>query len=131
MSRPVNKKLKPGINLIGYTRAEMGIGESCRIAAKIIETAKIPFGMINFEEGNPARMNDCSWSHKEISGPVYNINLIVINAAHYMKRLTSDAGYCKTVALRGQQTVLTEFSPANIGKLVSARLKRLGLLVRQ
>lgn len=80
IKKNLSKKFKPGVNIIGYTRAEMGIGESCRIAAKIIETTKIPFGMINFEEGNPARMNDYSWSHKEITVPLHNTNLIVINA---------------------------------------------------
>ncbi len=76
----VNENLKAGINLIGYIRAEMGIGESCRVAAKAIKTTGIPFGIINVSAGNPARMNDLSWKCKEIAAPLYNTNLIVINA---------------------------------------------------
>jgi len=43
-----------GINLIGYARAEMGIGESCRIAARNLDVAGIPFGIINFIGTNSA-----------------------------------------------------------------------------
>lgn len=69
-----------GINLIGYSRAEMGIGESCRIAAKSIETTDVPFGILNFTGSNSARMSDISWSHREISKPIYNFNVIHLNA---------------------------------------------------
>lgn len=69
-----------GLNLIGYARAEMGIGESCRIAAKAINTTDIPFGIIDFTVGNSARMMDSSWAHKEVNDPIYNTNLMVINA---------------------------------------------------
>lgn len=72
--------LNPGINLIGLVRAEIGIGESCRVAAKAIKAAKIPFGVIDFTVGNPARMEDLSWFHKEVSEPEYSTNLFVINA---------------------------------------------------
>ncbi len=69
-----------GINLIGYAHAEMGIGESCRLAANAIQAVKIPFGIINVTTGNPARMNDLSWQHKEINKAIYNTNIFHINA---------------------------------------------------
>ncbi|MEN1989123.1 glycosyltransferase [Paenibacillus hubeiensis] len=69
-----------GINLVGYARAEMGIGESCRIAARSITAVNIPFGIINFTGTNSARMNDNTWIHKELAEPKYNINLFHINA---------------------------------------------------
>ncbi|MEY9096910.1 glycosyltransferase family 4 protein [Paenibacillus sp. RC84] len=69
-----------GINLVGYNRAEMGIGESCRIAARSIDAVDIPFGVINFEVNNLSRMGDLSWVHKEIEAPRYNINIFHINA---------------------------------------------------
>lgn len=77
--------LTKGVNLIGYARAEMGIGESCRIAAKSMEAAGIPFGILNFTGTNSARMSDLSWSHKEIPDPLYSINLIHINAEQMME----------------------------------------------
>ncbi|PZD96477.1 glycosyltransferase family 1 protein [Paenibacillus sambharensis] len=69
-----------GINLIGYARAEMGIGESCRIAAKSANAASVPFGIINFTGTNSARKMDTTWSHKEINSAVYDINVFHINA---------------------------------------------------
>lgn len=69
-----------GINLVGYARAEMGVGESCRSAARALEASNVPFGIINFEIGNLARMNDMSWVSKEIEKPRYNVNIFHINA---------------------------------------------------
>jgi glycosyltransferase involved in cell wall biosynthesis len=78
-SSPINDIT--GINLIGYARAEMGLGESCRIAAKCIDTTSIPFGIVNYTGTNTARMSDFSWKHKEIrSPPQYNLNIIHQNA---------------------------------------------------
>lgn len=85
-----SKDVLTGVNLVGYSRAEMGIGESCRIAAKSMNAAEIPFGILNFIGTNSARMSDHSWVHSEISHPQYNINVFHINAeqmtevyAHY------------------------------------------------
>jgi glycosyltransferase involved in cell wall biosynthesis len=72
--------LTPGVNLIGYIRAEMGVGEGARSDARALEAAAIDFGIINFETANPGRMTDLSWRHKEILSAPYDINLIHINA---------------------------------------------------
>nr|WP_240479926.1 glycosyltransferase family 4 protein [Paenibacillus fonticola] len=95
---PIEKKsgnqsltnLSNGINLIGYSRAEMGIGESCRIAARNLDAVEIPFGILNFIGTNSARMQDFTWSHREMEAPLHSVNLFHINAeqmtevyAHY------------------------------------------------
>jgi glycosyltransferase involved in cell wall biosynthesis len=77
-----------GINLIGYARAEMGIGESCRIAARNLDVAGIPFGIINFIGTNSARMSDLSWAHKEIKEPLYDINIVHLNAEQMIELYT-------------------------------------------
>lgn len=77
-----------GINLIGYVRAEMGIGESCRIAAKCLNTTDIPFGMLNFEGTNTSRMSDLTWQHKETEKPSYNVNILHVNAEQVMEVFT-------------------------------------------
>lgn len=76
----IDNALECGINLIGYSHAEMGIGESCRLAANAIETTGISFGIINFTFGNPGRMNDLSWFHKETNAASYKVNIFHINA---------------------------------------------------
>lgn len=70
----------PGVNLIAYIRAEMGVGEASRGNALALTTTDIAFGIINFEARNPAAMGNLSWHSKEIYQPVYDINLIHINA---------------------------------------------------
>jgi glycosyltransferase involved in cell wall biosynthesis len=74
-----------GVNLIGYARAEMGIGESCRIAARSLTAADIPFGIINFKGMNMARMSDESWKHKEFNEPIYDVNIFHVNAEQMME----------------------------------------------
>lgn len=80
--------MQKGVNLIGYARAEFGLGEACRLAAKALESAGIPFCIINFPY-SPSRQNDLSWKHKEAATPLYNTNIFFINADqmyyHYNK----------------------------------------------
>nr|AFK65463.1 glycosyltransferase group 1 family protein [Paenibacillus mucilaginosus K02] len=68
-----------GVNLVGYTRAEMGLGEGARFLARAMDTVGIPFGVNNFELGNSARMEDWSWAHREQADNPYRVNLIHIN----------------------------------------------------
>ncbi|WP_372635031.1 glycosyltransferase family 4 protein [Cohnella sp.] len=69
-----------GINLIGYARYEMGIGESCRLAARALREASIPFGILNYSGGNMSRDQDLSWASAEVDAPLHPINLFHINA---------------------------------------------------
>jgi glycosyltransferase involved in cell wall biosynthesis len=69
-----------GVNLIGYIRAEMGIGEATRGCACAMESAQIDFGIINYEYGNPSRMNDGSWDSHIVDELGYDINILHINA---------------------------------------------------
>ncbi len=68
-----------GINLIGYSRSETGMGESCRLAARAIESAELPFGILPVDLDNLAN-TDLSWAHMEIHAPFYKTNLIHVNA---------------------------------------------------
>ncbi|MBN8201194.1 MULTISPECIES: glycosyltransferase family 4 protein [Bacillaceae] len=80
--------MKKGVNLIGYARAEFGLGEACRSAARALQSAGIPFCIINFSHC-PARQNDFSWIHKEVQEPIFNTNIFFINSdqffIHYKK----------------------------------------------
>lgn len=81
----LDQGIPKGINLIGYARAEMGIGESLRMAARSIESVGLPFGVINFTGTNPARMQDTSWQHRETKDALYNVNVFHINAEQMME----------------------------------------------
>ena len=69
-----------GVNLVGYIRAEMGIGEATRGQAQAMTDARIPFVTIDYGLGNPARMGDDSFAHTIVSEPVYDVNLVYVNA---------------------------------------------------
>ncbi|MDG0794523.1 glycosyltransferase family 4 protein [Cohnella ginsengisoli] len=77
-----------GINLIGYARAEMGIGESCRLAARAISTTDVPFDIINFGGASTARVADNSWAHKESELPRFNLNILHVNAEQMVEVYT-------------------------------------------
>lgn len=82
------KQLRPGVNLIGYTRAEMGIGEGARSDARALNAANEPFGIICFTSGNPSRMTDLSWQHKEMDTAPYDVTLLHINPDHALQAIT-------------------------------------------
>ena len=71
-----------GVNLIAYIRASMGVGEAARGNAAALEASGIPFGIINYEHGNPSKMDNLRWQHREVASPEYSINLVHINADH-------------------------------------------------
>ena len=78
----VDTSPQKGVNLIGYIRAEMGLGEGARSDARALAATDIEFGVINFERGNPARMGDTSWQHKERDDAPFSVTLWHINADH-------------------------------------------------
>lgn len=83
----------PGVNLIGYNRAEMGLGEGCRLLAQALESCGMPYGINNFERGNPSRMGDLSWAHREQEGYPYRVNLVHVNGDNmrYVREEFGDA----------------------------------------
>lgn len=74
-----------GVNLIGYSRAEMGLGESCRIAARCLEASSLPYDIISYSGTNTARMSDLTWQHKEVARPKHNLNIFHINAEQMLE----------------------------------------------
>ncbi len=71
-----------GVNLIGFIRAAMGIGEGARSDARALEAAREPFTIYNYESGNPARMTDLNWRHRESKDTPFDITLLHINPDH-------------------------------------------------
>lgn len=73
------KLLNKGINLIGFIRAEMGLGEACRGTAKSLELGGIPFGIADFSDHCPASKNDLTWMHKVTPKLSHLVNLLYFN----------------------------------------------------
>src|SRR5215212_35667 len=68
-----------GVNLLAYIRAEMGLGSAARGMAAALDSAAIPFNVLNFEHGNPSLHRDKSWSHKEALSSSHEFTVLVVN----------------------------------------------------
>lgn len=65
-----------GVNLIGYARGQLGIGEDIRMAALAMEAAKIPFSIYGVEPGSNVCQGDQSAAHHLSDTLPYAINLV-------------------------------------------------------
>jgi len=68
-----------GINLIGLIKAEVGLGQSCRLIAEAIDYSNIDYTIFNQVQINSCRQEDTSWDDKITNTTPYNINIIHIN----------------------------------------------------
>lgn len=57
----------------------MGLGVVARGMATALETAGIPFNIINIESGNYSQHTDYSWTHKEVSRSDYDTTIVFMN----------------------------------------------------
>jgi len=76
-STRVLSDLKKGINLVGFSRIETGLGEACRLAARAIQSTNIPFGIINYPLPYPSM--DLSWVDKEMQAPIHRVSIFHMN----------------------------------------------------
>ena len=75
-----SKSGSTGINLIGYPRAEMGMGEQLRSCAGALETTQTDFCLIDFQFGIIASQADRTYDHLLRRDNPFPINLFHINA---------------------------------------------------
>jgi glycosyltransferase involved in cell wall biosynthesis len=68
-----------GVNLVGYVRAETGLGQAARGMAAALEAAGVPFAVVDFEEGNLAAQTNLSWAHREEERPGFDVTLLCVN----------------------------------------------------
>lgn len=80
-----------GVNLYGYARGELGIGEDVRMLALAMEAASIPFCIINIEPGNDVSQNDCSAEHWISQAPAFSINIFCMTGIEHC-RLVCEQG---------------------------------------
>lgn len=68
-----------GVNLVGYIRADMGLGVAARGLAAAFEASGVPFNVINMEHGNSSPQTDHSWSHREARDSQYDVTVVCVN----------------------------------------------------
>lgn len=64
-----------GVNLFGYARGELGIGEDIRQVAKALEANDVPVCIVNFEPGKNISQADRTADHWICEEPKYAFNL--------------------------------------------------------
>ncbi|MCL1883470.1 MAG: glycosyltransferase family 4 protein [Defluviitaleaceae bacterium] len=77
---PFERRAFPdGVNLVGYVRGEIGLGQSCRLVAGGLSAAEIPFTIFNYEQVSAIRQTDDTWLHKITDTTPFNVNIFHIN----------------------------------------------------
>lgn len=74
-----------GVNLIGSIRAEMGLGQSCRLVAQELEAAGIPFSVYNVNFDGDLRENDGTYDKYLSEDLPYGINIFHVNPCELAK----------------------------------------------
>lgn len=87
---PFDRKAYPdGINLIGLVRAEMGLGQSCRLLANALEAGEVNYSLYDFQLGSSLLKSEDHTVDDKISEEFpYNMNLIHINPDEMMLMYT-------------------------------------------
>jgi glycosyltransferase involved in cell wall biosynthesis len=73
-------KLPFGVNLIGYAFGQLGIGEDLRMAARALQTAGVPFAVVNFPPGEDVAQGDRSVADLVGENAPYAVNLFCMSA---------------------------------------------------
>ena len=79
-ARPLHQGLRSGALLVGYPKAELGMGEHVRLSAQSFMEKQIPFGIYNFDHSVVARQQDDRYSALITDKPEYKSNIFHINA---------------------------------------------------
>lgn len=79
--KPFDREKYPdGINLIGDIKAESGLGQSCRLVAKVLKNTSVCMDIYPYDTMGVVNYGGTSeWDNDIVSKPEYNLNLIHIN----------------------------------------------------
>ncbi len=72
-------RLPRGVTVIGYVKAESGVGESARATLRALATTDLPHSLVDFQTGNVSRMAE-EVDETLVSGLQHAISLLHINA---------------------------------------------------
>lgn len=75
------RKANPdGVNLIGYIRGSLGLGQGCRLLATAVNETGMDWTAYSCENVSLINYSDNTWSHKITNTFSYNINIFHLNA---------------------------------------------------
>lgn len=74
-----------GVNLFGYARGELGIGEDVRLLALALEAQGIPFCIVNVQPGADVSQRDSSAEQWIVDAPRYAINIFCVTGIEQVR----------------------------------------------
>ncbi|HEX9726164.1 MAG TPA: methyltransferase domain-containing protein [Vicinamibacteria bacterium] len=74
---PSDRLLLPGVNVVGYFRAELGVGEAARQLVAALEQVGVPYATVTLED--TASRQEHPFENGDADTP-YDINIICVNA---------------------------------------------------
>jgi len=77
-----------GVNLFGYAKGELGIGEDVRMLALALKGVGVPFCIINIELGKDVSQKDSSADGWVVSEPKYSINIFCMTGIEMCRYIT-------------------------------------------
>lgn len=69
-----------GVNVIGYFRAETGVGESARLCAQAATEAGLPLALLDAGDGGPALSGDEPWAGRLTERTRFPVSIVHVNA---------------------------------------------------
>lgn len=80
-----------GVNLFGYARGELGIGEDVRMVAAALDASGVPNCIVDVQPGKNISQLDNSMAHKVRAEPEFGINLFCVTGIE-QSRLVCEKG---------------------------------------
>jgi len=92
--------MRRGLNIVGFVRAELGIGEAARLLVAAAKMADIPYAVVPVEKFVPSRQAH-HLSDVGTGDPSYDVNVIVLNPPELIG-FVGDGGMAR---LKGRYTI--------------------------
>ncbi len=78
--RGADRARPPGVNVVGYSRGELGIGEDCRMASLALQACGIPHCVVDFSPGADVSTGASNAEFPMVAEPRYGTNLFCLTA---------------------------------------------------
>ncbi|MBD3920209.1 glycosyltransferase family 4 protein [Paenibacillus sp. PR3] len=82
----------PGVQIVGFSRSDSGLGEACRLQAASLLSAGVPASIISCDSLSMGNASDLSWAHLEIGAPVHKCTIMQFNP-DYMLHVLGRLGH--------------------------------------
>lgn len=83
----------PGVQIVGFSRSDSGLGEACRLQAASLLSAGVPISIMSCDALSMGNSSDLTWIHLEIPAPAHKCTIMQFNPdymPHVLGRLGHD-----------------------------------------